>query len=62
MLRGPSGRACPWDHYGAWESWIRNKLPEHCQDDWEDMDGALQAELYALWCELADSKAETKAN
>ena len=37
-----------WGEYGDWIAWVRGKLPEYLQDQWDDCDGTLQANLYAI--------------
>lgn len=41
-----------WDAYGEWEASVAKRLPDYCQNTWEDMDSTLKANLYALFAPL----------
>jgi len=48
----------PWDQYGLWEAWVRRHIPEAFVDAWDNLDGNMKVNLYAVMAGLADAGAE----
>lgn len=41
------------DLLASWRAWVRERLPEHCREPFDRLDGCLEANLYAMMTDLA---------
>lgn len=51
-----------WADFAAWESWVRERLPDYSQDEWDEVDAwELKVDLYVVMTKLWDeAKGETR--